>query len=717
MAQPTPPPTPGKSSSNLDRLKFGLDIAGIFDPTGLADLGSAGISVYQGVSKAAKGEEGAGGHFVDAGISLVSMLPFGDVAKLGKLRHVPKVQEAAAKLGQKAPKLQEAASKFGAKAGQAGDAIGAKFPQAKRWLDDLLQGGAGGAGAHASGDAAKASKTHRADGLKFDIHEPQAKGARGRLQQAFESAKTVFDTPHVTPRQVTDAESRWQKAAEAAKKLYGGDPEKFDYDKAEAARKAVSEAFAEMQRLKELMGKRSGLKDQAAGFAAEGLKSRLSAGPGRGEGLFGFLGRTALGGATDYASFAGAEKIFGKGAPDEIKRKTADLARPYVQAAGTTAARVAGTAAVSAGYYGLSRLAHRAPQQQQEQGGRRGFTPNWLGRKLGLGGGGGSKASGGSFGGGGQFVAGKPTQITVGDAPDPELVTVTPLGRKGMTSVGPGGAKFAGGGSIFSPGGGNRVTNNPLFKRLTSPRLKGPLGSYDMGEMTRENRQRAFGAMKGTVAAAGSALGIDASGPGIAGHGGTFSGTPEGQAMSDVAATLKKIVEPGKSLTERFKALAESVVKLPAAITDWSKSLLESQRRLAQVSGPQAMIHARRDVRQIQRDVASGRATAGSTDRLAEAMDDLMDDLRPLKDEVRNLANNVLVPMLRTLNVLVSTTKAMAKASIGDFGGATKEMRDLARDLAGVDERAGFNAFNDFLTDVRGREKDKDKRGGGVPPR
>lgn len=67
------------------------------------------------------------------------------------------------------------------------------------------------------------------------------------------------------------------------------------------------------------------------------------------------------------------------------------------------------------------------------------------------GGGGASSGSSGGGGataaaGGGTFVAGKPMKITVGDAPDPELVTVTPLGRKGTTRVGSGWARMGGGG-------------------------------------------------------------------------------------------------------------------------------------------------------------------------------------------------------------------------------------------------------------------------------
>ncbi len=74
---------------------------------------------------------------------------------------------------------------------------------------------------------------------------------------------------------------------------------------------------------------------------------------------------------------------------------------------------------------------------------------------------GGSEGSGGSSGGpqhggaqaagGGTFIASKPMTLTVGDAPDPELITVTPLGRKGQTRVGSGWVAMGGGGAILDP--------------------------------------------------------------------------------------------------------------------------------------------------------------------------------------------------------------------------------------------------------------------------
>jgi hypothetical protein len=59
-------------------LVLGLDIAGVADPTGLCDGASAGISLKNG-------------EFVDAAISVVSIIPWiGDLSKAGKLPKLTK---------------------------------------------------------------------------------------------------------------------------------------------------------------------------------------------------------------------------------------------------------------------------------------------------------------------------------------------------------------------------------------------------------------------------------------------------------------------------------------------------------------------------------------------------------------------------------------------------------------------------------------------------
>lgn len=67
--------------SMLDWLQLGLDGAGVLEPTPFADLANAGISL----GRAAFDPQNAGQHLTNAGISLVSTIPYaGDLAKLAK---------------------------------------------------------------------------------------------------------------------------------------------------------------------------------------------------------------------------------------------------------------------------------------------------------------------------------------------------------------------------------------------------------------------------------------------------------------------------------------------------------------------------------------------------------------------------------------------------------------------------------------------------------
>jgi hypothetical protein len=75
-----------KSALRLDLAQFVLDMAGIVDPTGIADLTSAGISLWRG-------------DWLGAGISFLGVFAgLGDLAKLGKLGKYSKTVEKAIEL-------------------------------------------------------------------------------------------------------------------------------------------------------------------------------------------------------------------------------------------------------------------------------------------------------------------------------------------------------------------------------------------------------------------------------------------------------------------------------------------------------------------------------------------------------------------------------------------------------------------------------------------
>jgi len=76
----------------LDKLQVALDVIG-FEPTvgTAADASNSVISALRSAAAIARRDgDTAKQHAIDAGISAISMIPFGDVAKIAKLRKVRK---------------------------------------------------------------------------------------------------------------------------------------------------------------------------------------------------------------------------------------------------------------------------------------------------------------------------------------------------------------------------------------------------------------------------------------------------------------------------------------------------------------------------------------------------------------------------------------------------------------------------------------------------
>ena len=90
----------------LDKLQAALDVIG-FEPTvgTAADASNAVISALRSASAIARRDgDTAKQHAIDAGISAISMIPFGDVAKIAKLRKFRKPAVSAARLAKDAGK-------------------------------------------------------------------------------------------------------------------------------------------------------------------------------------------------------------------------------------------------------------------------------------------------------------------------------------------------------------------------------------------------------------------------------------------------------------------------------------------------------------------------------------------------------------------------------------------------------------------------------------
>ena len=81
-----------EESSKLDKLQLALDVAGIEPTVGtVADGANAIISALRLASAAARRDKDAAKeHAINMGISAVSLIPFGDVVKLAKLRKLRK---------------------------------------------------------------------------------------------------------------------------------------------------------------------------------------------------------------------------------------------------------------------------------------------------------------------------------------------------------------------------------------------------------------------------------------------------------------------------------------------------------------------------------------------------------------------------------------------------------------------------------------------------
>lgn len=76
-----------KINAGLDAIQLALDTWGLEPFTGwIGDLTNAGISSGRAIHAGVTGGNWKG-HTLDAAISLVSTLPFGDIAKLLKARH------------------------------------------------------------------------------------------------------------------------------------------------------------------------------------------------------------------------------------------------------------------------------------------------------------------------------------------------------------------------------------------------------------------------------------------------------------------------------------------------------------------------------------------------------------------------------------------------------------------------------------------------------
>ena len=86
-----------KADSALDVINVALDGAGIVDPTGVADGANAVVFALRAMASKDPGRRNQ--HLLDALISVVSVFPFGDLAKLLKARKLRSAARGVVQIG------------------------------------------------------------------------------------------------------------------------------------------------------------------------------------------------------------------------------------------------------------------------------------------------------------------------------------------------------------------------------------------------------------------------------------------------------------------------------------------------------------------------------------------------------------------------------------------------------------------------------------------
>jgi hypothetical protein len=95
------------------------------------------------------------------------------------------------------------------------------------------------------------------------------------------------------------------------------------------------------------------------------------------------------------------------------------------------------------------------------------------------------------------------------------------------------------------------------------------------------------------------------------------------------------------ALVRDFVTLGIEVAKLPWKIREWTNSLLESQRDLAQFSGTTAVAFAELDAARIGRKIQTAQDTAESTAKLAQGQNKLEEATRPVDVLITNIENSL----------------------------------------------------------------------------
>lgn len=112
--------------------------------------------------------------------------------------------------------------------------------------------------------------------------------------------------------------------------------------------------------------------------------------------------------------------------------------------------------------------------------------------------------------------------------------------------------------------------------------------------------------------------------------------------------------------------VAAALVGLGVAAERLGRSLLESQRHLADSSAAMAVVFAQSDVRRVMREMRAGNEQAGTAGFLARGIDNLADALQPILSLLANIGNvlgglfaNIMAGLITPITLIVEYFETM----------------------------------------------------------
>lgn len=182
----------------------------------------------------------------------------------------------------------------------------------------------------------------------------------------------------------------------------------------------------------------------------------------------------------------------------------------------------------------------------------------------------------------------------------------------------------------------------------------------------------------------GGAAGVGRTVSGVLGGAGSLVGGTAGAALGAAGTVLGPVA-----------AIGAAFYKAGQAIDDWTKTTLESQKQLSNVSGSMAAVFAQREMLKMVRDQELGEATAGSAKELVEAEDRREKAGLGITKALTNVGNRLLAFGEDALAAILDPLSRMAEATgLADAGpvgpqGLAKEMAGLKGIVDRLDREAG----------------------------